>query len=124
MVLRDENAPERTRTAYMFYCDKHRDDVMNDNPDAIMTEVSGILGKMWSETSEKARAPFVSSMQKSKAKYEKEMEAYRQTSEYTEFQKRKKLHNLIAKYVEKIPDAKKRMFIKLFLLILTNQKVL
>eukprot|EP00494_Astrolonche_serrata_P026807 UN27070 len=86
MVLKDENAPERTRSAYMYFCDKHRDDVMNNNPDSIMVEVSAILGKMWSETSEKTRSPFVSKMEKSKAKYEKEMEAYRQTSEYVEFQ--------------------------------------
>eukprot|EP00494_Astrolonche_serrata_P032943 UN33212 len=98
----------------MHFCDKHRDRVMNNNPDAIMVEVSTILGKMWSETSEKARAPFVSAMEKSKARYEKEMETYRQTSEYTEFQKRKKTHNLIAKYVDKIPDAKKRNIYKSF----------
>eukprot|EP00494_Astrolonche_serrata_P026872 UN27135 len=114
MVLKDENAPERTRTAYMYFCDKHRDDVMNNNPDAIMVEVSAMLGKMWSETSEESRAPFVSSMQKSKSRYEKEMEVYRQTSEYVEFQKRKNLHNLIAKYVDRIPDAKKRTVYKSF----------
>eukprot|EP00494_Astrolonche_serrata_P011129 UN11206 len=45
MVLKDENAPERTRTAYMYFCDKHRNDVMNNNPDAIMVEVSAMLGK-------------------------------------------------------------------------------
>eukprot|EP00494_Astrolonche_serrata_P017223 UN17403 len=58
-----KNAPERTRTAYMYFSDKYRDDVMNNNPDAIMVEVSAMLGKMWSETSENARAPFVSSME-------------------------------------------------------------
>eukprot|EP00494_Astrolonche_serrata_P023010 UN23267 len=98
----------------MYFCDKHRDDVMNDNPNAIMVEVSAMLGKMWSETNENSRAPFVSSMQKSKARYEKEMEAYRQTNEYVEFQKRKNLHNLIAKYVDRIPDAKKRTVYKSF----------
>eukprot|EP00494_Astrolonche_serrata_P033144 UN33413 len=114
MVLKDENAPEKTRTAYMYFCDKHRDDVMNNNPDSIMVEVSAILGKMWSETNEKSRSKFVSAMEKSKARYEKEMEAYRQTSEYAEFQKRKNLHNLIAKYVDRIPDAKKRNIYKSF----------
>eukprot|EP00494_Astrolonche_serrata_P002420 UN02426 len=42
------------------------------------------------------------------------MEAYRQTTEYEEFQKKKKLHNLITKYVEKIPNAKTRSVYKSF----------
>eukprot|EP00494_Astrolonche_serrata_P013705 UN13829 len=71
MVMRDENAPQRTRTAYIFFCDKHRKSVVNDNPDSTMIEISALMGKLWSETSEKARAPFVTAMEKSKAKYEK-----------------------------------------------------
>eukprot|EP00494_Astrolonche_serrata_P023386 UN23644 len=114
MVMRDENAPQRTRTAYMFFCDKHRGNVANDNPDSTMIEISALMGKLWSETSEKARAPFVTAMEKSKTKYEKEMESYKQTPEYEEFQKKKKLHNLIAKYVEKIPGAKKKSVYKTF----------
>eukprot|EP00494_Astrolonche_serrata_P022106 UN22362 len=70
--------------------------------------------ELWSETNEKARAPFVTAMEKSKAKYEKEMEVYRQTTEYAEFQRAKKLHNLIAKYVARIPDAKTRTVYKCF----------
>eukprot|EP00494_Astrolonche_serrata_P008214 UN08251 len=58
MVMRDENAPQRTRTAYMFFCDKNRDTVANDNPHARMVKISAMMGKMWSETNEKARAPF------------------------------------------------------------------
>eukprot|EP00494_Astrolonche_serrata_P022305 UN22562 len=118
-----KNAPERTRTAYMYFCDKHRDDVMNNNPDAIMVEVSAMLGKMWSETSEKSRAPFVSSMEKSKSRYEKEMEVYRQTSEYVEFQKRKNLHNLIANMLIEFLMQRKELFIKVFQPILINLKV-
>eukprot|EP00494_Astrolonche_serrata_P006936 UN06961 len=79
-----------------------------------MVEISALMGKMWSETNEKARAPFVTAMEKSKAKYEKEMEVYRETPEYAEFQKAKKLHNLIAKYVAKIPDSKTRTVYKSF----------
>eukprot|EP00494_Astrolonche_serrata_P032830 UN33099 len=79
-----------------------------------MVEISALMGKLWSETNEKARAPFVTAMEKSKFKYEKEMESYKQTPEYEEFQKKKKLHNLIAKYVEKIPDAKKKNVYKSF----------
>eukprot|EP00494_Astrolonche_serrata_P015086 UN15230 len=41
------------------------------NPDSTMVEISAMMGKMWSETNEKARAPFVTAMEKSKANYEK-----------------------------------------------------
>eukprot|EP00494_Astrolonche_serrata_P031897 UN32166 len=89
MVMRDENAPQRTRTAYMFFCEKNRAKMEKNNPDSSMVDISALMGKLWSETNEKARAPFVTSMEKSKAKYEKEMDVYRQTPEFTEFQKRK-----------------------------------
>eukprot|EP00494_Astrolonche_serrata_P021992 UN22241 len=42
------------------------------------------------------------------------MESYRQTSEYTDFRKRRNLHMLIQKYVEKIPGAKKKNVYKVF----------
>eukprot|EP00494_Astrolonche_serrata_P020144 UN20361 len=29
MVMREVNAPQRTRTAYMFFCDKHRTSVQD-----------------------------------------------------------------------------------------------
>eukprot|EP00494_Astrolonche_serrata_P024154 UN24412 len=105
----------------MYFCDKNRNKVVKNNPDFTMVEISAALGKLWSETSDKARTPFVNSSAKSKAKYDKEIEAYRQTSEYTEFQKRRNLHMLIQKYVEKIPGAKRKTFIKFSQLIQTNQ---
>eukprot|EP00494_Astrolonche_serrata_P026588 UN26850 len=79
-----------------------------------MVEISAALGKLWSETSDKARTPFVNASAKSKAKFDKEMESYRQTDEYKEFQKRRNLHNLIQKYFEKIPGAKKKNVYKVF----------
>eukprot|EP00494_Astrolonche_serrata_P026368 UN26630 len=79
-----------------------------------MVELSAVLGRMWSETSEKARTPFVNAAAKTKKKYDKEMEAYSQTPEYAEFQKRRKNHNLIRRYVEKIPGARKKNVYKVF----------
>eukprot|EP00494_Astrolonche_serrata_P002381 UN02387 len=86
-----------------------------------MTEVMAALGKMWSETSDKVRTPFATQAAKSKAKYDKEMEKYRQTPEHTEFQKRRNLHMLIQKYVNQIEGAKRKAFIKYFLQIQINQ---
>eukprot|EP00494_Astrolonche_serrata_P027137 UN27400 len=98
----------------MFFCDKNRDKAAKNNPDFTFAELGALLGKMWTETGDKARTPFVNQATKSKAKYDKEMESYRQTDDFKEFQKRRNLHMLIQKYVEKIPGAKKKMCYKLF----------
>eukprot|EP00494_Astrolonche_serrata_P009815 UN09873 len=74
-----------------------------------MVKISAMMGKMWSETNEKARAPFVTAMEKSKAKYEKKWKLINKQLNMKNF-KEKKLHNLIAKYVEKIPNANKSVY--------------
>eukprot|EP00494_Astrolonche_serrata_P022590 UN22847 len=86
----------------------------NDNPDASMVELSSMLGKLWAEQNEKDRSPFVKKATTAKAKYDKAMEAYKQTSEYAEFQKLKRSHNLIAKYAIRIPGSKKKNMYKTF----------
>eukprot|EP00494_Astrolonche_serrata_P022176 UN22433 len=115
MVLKDVNAPARTRSAYMYFCEDRRKEMTNDNPDASMVEISAMLGKLWSETDEKERSPYVEQSGKSKARYEKAMETYKLTPEYAEFQTVKATHNLIAKYAQKLDGAKKKLFIKDFL---------
>eukprot|EP00494_Astrolonche_serrata_P019499 UN19707 len=112
--MRDENAPQRTRSAYVFFCDKNREKVAKNNPDFTMLEVSAALGKMWSETGDKARTPFVSQSAKSKAKFDKEMAVYRETDEHKQFQKKRNIHMLIKKYVDKIPGAKRKNVYKVF----------
>eukprot|EP00494_Astrolonche_serrata_P022117 UN22373 len=114
VVMRDENAPQKSRSAYMFFCDKNREKVVKNNPDYAMTEVMTALGKMWTETSDKVRTPFVNQAAKSKSKFDKEMEKYRQTPEFTEFQKRRNVHMLIQKYVNQIDGAKKKYVYKVF----------
>eukprot|EP00494_Astrolonche_serrata_P027759 UN28023 len=112
--LKDPNAPPRTRSAYLIFCEKNRAEVADNNPDSTMVELSAMLGKMWSETGESARKPFMEASSKSKEQFEKAMEAYKLTEDYAEFQKRKATHNLIAKYVDKIPGAKKKNLYKSF----------
>eukprot|EP00494_Astrolonche_serrata_P026817 UN27080 len=85
-----------------------------------MIEISAVLGKMWSETGEKARTPFVKSSEKSKAKFDKEMEVYRQTPEYSEFQKRRNMHMLIKNTLKKFLEQKGELYIKCFQLIQIN----
>eukprot|EP00494_Astrolonche_serrata_P022986 UN23243 len=90
----------------MLFCDKNRDKVVKNNPDYAPSEVMAALGKMWSETSDKSRSPFATQAAKSKAKYDKEMEKYRQTPEFTEFQTRYKSHMLIKNTLKKLMERK------------------
>merc|ERR1719378_1789689 len=63
-----------------------------------MTELSTMLGQLWSEASEKSKQPFLTKSEKAKQKYEKEMGAYKLTPEYSEFLQRKNTDKLIRKY--------------------------
>eukprot|EP00494_Astrolonche_serrata_P022991 UN23248 len=89
MVLKDPNAPSKTRSAYLIFSAAKRAQTAQNNPNASMVEISQMLGKMWAETGAEARAPYEQESRKSKATFEKEMEAYKQTDEYKLFSKRK-----------------------------------
>ncbi len=57
----------RTPSGYLLFCNEKRDQVKSENPDAKMTEVSSILGKMWSELSDKKKKPYLDRAAKLKA---------------------------------------------------------
>jgi hypothetical protein len=67
--LKDENAPKRAKTAYMFYCDSARPAAREANPEMKMTEISKVLGAGWQALSEKKRKPFESLAAKDKERY-------------------------------------------------------
>merc|ERR1719510_2056206 len=73
-----------------------------------MTEVQSVLAGMWKECSESDRKGFLTASAKGKEKYDKEMDVYKMTENYVQFQRKKRTHNLIAKYVNEIPGAKKK----------------
>merc|ERR1719266_1759237 len=112
--MKDQNAPQRSLSAYMLFSNKNRKIVQKNNPDIAVTELMKQVAQMWNETDEKTRSPFMKQAAKGKVRYEKEMEAYRQTDSYHEFQKKKKTHDLIAKYAAKIPGAKKEIGVQNF----------
>lgn len=43
--MRDTNAPARTPSGYMLFCDAKRKIVTRDNPDCSMIELSTIFGR-------------------------------------------------------------------------------
>lgn len=45
---KDPNAPKRSKNGFMFFTDEKRDVVKAENKDAKPTEISKIIGEMWS----------------------------------------------------------------------------
>lgn len=52
---KDPNAPKRPLSAFMFYSQKTRPIVKQENPDATFAEVAKILGEQWKALDEKAK---------------------------------------------------------------------
>jgi len=105
--MKDPNAPARALSGYMLFCQSKRKEVTKNNADASMTEISTLLGKLWSDSNDKAKAQFQSRANKLKQARDKKMEAYKLTPEYSEFQSRNKANNIIKKYAVQLGIVKK-----------------
>lgn len=65
------------RSAYFFFSNAERPKVKDENPEIAVTEVAKILGQRWSKLSEKQKEKYQEMAAKDKARYEDEMEMYR-----------------------------------------------
>lgn len=74
---KDVNAPKRGKTAFLFYCDDHRDTVKKANPDAKMTDLSKILGEQWGKLSDSQKKKYNDLAQADKDRYNREMASYK-----------------------------------------------
>lgn len=74
--LKDENAPKRPMSAYMFFSAKKRPEIKHAQPDLKMTEISKVLGQRWKEVSPESKAKYNKKAEKDKERYNLEMETY------------------------------------------------
>jgi len=75
---KDPNEPKRPLSAYMFYCQDHRNEVKEKlGKDAPVTEVARKLGKLWAKVSEDDKKKYEKKHQKAKEQYEKDMKKYK-----------------------------------------------
>lgn len=72
-------APRRYTTGYVHFCNENREKVRQSNEPVAHTEVMRILGQMWKALDPKSEeaAYYERLAKEDKARYEKEMEAYR-----------------------------------------------
>lgn len=79
-VLKDPNKPKRAKSAYLFYCDDHRQkilDTMRKKKKKVnIADVSKELGAKWGGLSDAAKAPYEAKAQADRERYQEEMEQY------------------------------------------------
>lgn len=79
---KDKNAPKRNLSAYFLFLSQFR----QNNPNLGLTETSSKGGEKWKSLSEAERAPFQKKADADKVRYQREMEAYKQSDQYAEYQ--------------------------------------
>jgi len=75
-LAKDPNKPKRGRTAYLVFCDIHRDSTRKKFPKKSMTEVSAQLAEQWKACGSSERAKCEKSAEKEKLGYDAALAAY------------------------------------------------
>lgn len=78
---KDPNEPKRGMSAFMFFANAKRASVKEDNPGIAFGEVGKKLGEMWKALDGDGRKTFEEQAAKDKARYEKDIAAYRAKQE-------------------------------------------
>ena len=69
---KDPNKPKRAKSAFMFYCEKHRPKLIDDQRKVgkvNIGDIAKILGKGWKKLKDSQRKPFDTSALKDKDRY-------------------------------------------------------
>ena len=74
--LKDENAPKRPKSAFLFFAEKKRAEIREEQPDLKMTEVSKVIGERWKEVTPESKAKYVKKAEKDKERYQEELNDY------------------------------------------------
>ena len=78
------------RSAYLFFCEEERPKVKETQPELSMTEISKVLGALWSSISDKQKEKFVKMAAEDKDRYAKEMAEYKENSSGREDSKKQR----------------------------------
>ena len=69
--------PKRFQSAFFVFMNANRENIKAANPSAPPTEVGKIAGELWKEMDEAARAPHVAAADADRARYDREVAAFR-----------------------------------------------
>jgi len=74
---KDPNAPKRALSAFFWFCNDERPRVKVVLPDSSVGDVAKELGRRWNDCTEDQKSKYEALAAKDKARYEKEMGAYK-----------------------------------------------
>jgi hypothetical protein len=77
---KDMNAPKKSKTSYIFFCQDKRKEVKEANPEIKETNVTVELGKMWKLISPSSKKKYEEMSSTDKSRYETEMKSYTKPS--------------------------------------------
>lgn len=76
---KDPNAPKRSLSAFFWFSNDERPKVKESMPDSTVGDVAKELGRRWNEVPQETRAKYEALAAKDKARYMKEVTAYKNT---------------------------------------------
>ncbi|XP_017305296.1 uncharacterized protein LOC103524935 isoform X2 [Diaphorina citri] len=78
--IKDPNAPKRSLSAFFWFCNDERGKIKQDNPEYGVGDIAKELGKKWADVDPSVKTKYEQMAEKDKARYEKEMTAYKNRS--------------------------------------------
>jgi len=90
--LKDTNAPKRPQSSYFIFSNKRRKEMKETNPDKKLTEISKMIAAEWKKMDGASKKPYEEDAKTLKAKYEVDMQKYKTTKEFKDFQKKVQEH--------------------------------
>ncbi len=80
-LSKDPTAPRRNPSAFLLYSVKKRKEIKKNNPDLKTTDISRMLGRLWRETSEEEKRPYVEREEIERVQYKEKMCAWKKKKE-------------------------------------------
>jgi len=84
-----DSSPKRAPSAYLIFCKENREEVKAKNADKKMTEITTILGKMWTDLSDKKKKPYTEKAEKLKKEFEAEKDKIVEENEDEDIEEKK-----------------------------------
>ena len=79
--LKDENAPKRPKSGYMFFAEKKRPEIKEAQPELKMIEISKVIGERWKCSVPGTKEKYNKKSEVDKQRYKLEMESYERPSD-------------------------------------------
>merc|ERR1719197_538704 len=99
---KDPHAPKRAKSAYIFFVNEQRPEVVEEFPDMKVTDIMCELGKRWGQLSSTEKETYDDMAADAKAAYKKALAKYQGSAKHKKYQKEK------SEYQAKQKDAKRK----------------